>query len=189
MRGATREFLETYQTVRRRNSRSRNNADAVVLETLHHLDVDCNAGREIEVREGLDHLRRGVEDINEALMDAHLELFSRVLMDEGGAVDRPALELGGERHGADDDSIKARRRVHNLLHREVEDLVLIGTDSDAELVLCYRNSRGRFLLRYGFFHSRHHRLFYGALHWLLRLDCGRHVVSWNLAVGRSKITR
>lgn len=49
---------------------------------LHHFDVNCNPRREIEVREGLDHLWRRVHDINEALMDAHFELFASVLVDE-----------------------------------------------------------------------------------------------------------
>src|SRR3989338_4857165 len=107
MRGATREFLETYQTVRRRNSRSCNDADAVVLEVLHHLHINRHTGGEIEVCEGLYHLRRGVQNIYEALVDAHFKLLSSVLVDEGGAVHSPALYLRRERHGADHDSVKA----------------------------------------------------------------------------------
>ena len=40
-----------------RNFRNCNEVDAVFLELLYHLDVNCNAGGEIEVREGLYHLR------------------------------------------------------------------------------------------------------------------------------------
>ena len=50
---------------------------------LNHLYVNGDAGREIEVREGFNHLRRGVHDIYEALVDAHFKLFTRVLVDEG----------------------------------------------------------------------------------------------------------
>lgn len=39
---------------------------------LDHLDVDCNAGRKIEVREGLDHLRR----VKIAFMDVDPEKFT-----------------------------------------------------------------------------------------------------------------
>ena len=87
------------------------------LSLLDHLDVDCNAGREIEVREGFNHLRRGVHDIYEALMDAHFKLFARVLIDEGGAVDCPTLYFSWQWDWANDDGVEARGRIHNLLHR------------------------------------------------------------------------
>src|SRR3989344_76230 len=118
MLGATREFLETYSDVRRKKfSKSQRRRCSGFGSPLHHFYVDGDAGREIEVREGLYYLRRGVHDIYEAFMDAHFKLFACILIDEGGAVDRPALNLGREWHGADDDSIKTRGGVHNLLHR------------------------------------------------------------------------
>ena len=78
---------------------------------LDHFYIYRHSAGEIEVRECLYHLRRGVEDIDEALMDAHFKLLARVLVDEGGAVDRPTLNLGREWHGADNDRIKARGGV------------------------------------------------------------------------------
>ena len=52
------------------------------LKSLDHLDVDRNARRKIEVREGLDNLWRRVQNVDKSLMDAHLELLTCVLMDE-----------------------------------------------------------------------------------------------------------
>src|SRR3989344_7957746 len=120
MLGATREFLETYSDGRRKRfSKSQRRRCSSFGSALHHFYVDGNAGREIEVREGLNNLRRGVKDIYESLMDAHFKLFSSVFVDEGRTVDCPALDLGGERDRADHDSVKARGSVHNLLHREI----------------------------------------------------------------------
>lgn len=48
-----------------------------------HLDLDVDTGREVQARERLDRLGVGVEDIDNAFMDAHLELFARVLVNEG----------------------------------------------------------------------------------------------------------
>ena len=48
---------------------------------LDHLDVDCNARRKIEVREGLDNLWRRIHDVDKALVDAHFELLTAFFID------------------------------------------------------------------------------------------------------------
>ncbi len=50
---------------------------------LHHLHVDGDAGWEVDVGQGLDDLGGRVEDVDHALVDAHLELLAGVLVDEG----------------------------------------------------------------------------------------------------------
>ena len=115
---------------------ARNEVDSMILEPrLYHFDINGDAGRQREIRESLDHLRRRVHDVDQALVDAHLELLARVLVNERRAVHGPALDLGRQGHGAHDCGVEARRRVHDLLDREVEDLVLVRADADAELVL------------------------------------------------------
>ena len=76
---------------------------------LNHLHINRDARREIEIREGLDHLRRGVQDVDKALVDAHFKLLSRVFVDEGRAVHCPTLNLGRERHGSNDDQRRSVR--------------------------------------------------------------------------------
>jgi len=49
---------------------------------LGHFDVDCYSRWEREVREGLDDLGIRVEDVDNALMNAHLKLLASVFVDE-----------------------------------------------------------------------------------------------------------
>lgn len=44
-------------------------------EQYLHLDFDVHAGGECQIRQRLDDLRRRRVDVDEALVDAHLELF------------------------------------------------------------------------------------------------------------------
>src|SRR5215216_4836888 len=48
---------------------------------LLDLDLDVDAGGEIEALEGLDGLRRGLDNVDQALVDAHLEVLAGVLVD------------------------------------------------------------------------------------------------------------
>ena len=52
------------------------------INRLYHLNVDSDTRGQVEVREGLYHLRRRVHDVDKALMDAHLELLACVFVDE-----------------------------------------------------------------------------------------------------------
>ena len=45
------------------------------------LDLDVDARGEVEALERLDRLARGLDDVEEALVDAHLEVLARVLVD------------------------------------------------------------------------------------------------------------
>jgi hypothetical protein len=118
------------------------------LSRLHHLHVDGDTGRKIEVRKRFDNLRVWREDVDETLMDAHFELLTCVLVDERGAVHSPTLDLCGKRYRADDLRIEAIRRIHDLLHREIEDLVLVRAHADAKLRLSCNSCVGS-LLRLG----------------------------------------
>jgi hypothetical protein len=53
------------------------------VSDLLDLDLDVDAGGEVEPLERLDGLRRGLDDVDKALVDAHLEVFARVLVDVG----------------------------------------------------------------------------------------------------------
>ena len=73
---------------------------------LHHLDVDVDAGWQRQVGERLNDLRSRIEDVDHALMHPHLELFSRIFVHEGRAIDGVLLDLVRERYGTDHLSIK-----------------------------------------------------------------------------------
>ena len=48
---------------------------------LLHLQFDVDAGREVEALQGLDRLARRFDDVDQALVDAHLEVLAAVLVD------------------------------------------------------------------------------------------------------------
>ena len=63
-----------------RRSRPRRRRGTAVSDLLD-LDLDVDAGGEVEALERLDGLRGGLDDVDEALVDAHLEVLARVLVD------------------------------------------------------------------------------------------------------------
>src|SRR4051812_20909470 len=52
---------------------------AMSVQSLQ-LDLDVDAGRQVEAHERVDRLRRGVENVDEPLVRAHLEVLARVLV-------------------------------------------------------------------------------------------------------------
>ena len=47
---------------------------------LLDLDLDVDAGGEVEALEAVDRLGRGLEDVEQALVDPHLEVLAGVLV-------------------------------------------------------------------------------------------------------------
>src|SRR5260370_7111542 len=64
------------------------------------LDLDADAGRKTETLECINDARIEVEDVDDALVRAHLELLARVFVDEGTADHGQLGDLCWERDGA-----------------------------------------------------------------------------------------
>src|SRR5882757_4910255 len=62
------------------------------------LDLDVDAGGEIELHQRVHRLRRRVDDIEQALVRTHLELLAALLVDVRRAVDREFLDPGRQRN-------------------------------------------------------------------------------------------
>src|SRR5688572_9661025 len=62
------------------------------------LDLDVDARRQVELHQRIDRLRRRVDDIEQALVRAHLELLAALLVDVRRAVDREALDARRQRN-------------------------------------------------------------------------------------------
>ena len=60
------------------------------------LDLDLDAGGNLEVHQGLNRLLGGGDDVDEALVGAALELLTAVLVLVDGAQDGDDLGLGGQ---------------------------------------------------------------------------------------------
>jgi len=53
-----------------------------IRRSLYHLYLNVDARRKIQIRERFNYLRVGVQDLDQALVDAEFELLAGVLMDK-----------------------------------------------------------------------------------------------------------
>src|SRR5437868_10279957 len=112
------------------------------------LDLDVDAGGEVEPHERVDRLRGRRVDVDQALVRAHLEVLPRVLVLERGPDDAVDVLLGGKGHGTGDGGAGALSRVHDVLRRLVHLLVVVALQPDTDLLLRHRRllSPSRYLM-------------------------------------------
>src|SRR5262245_61171123 len=99
------------------------------------LDLDVDAGGQIQLHERVDGLGRGIDDVQETLVGAHLELLPGGLVHVRAAQDRPAIDDGGQEHGPGHAGARPPDRLHDLLHRAIEQVVIVGLEADANLLI------------------------------------------------------
>src|SRR5262249_34319748 len=97
------------------------------------LDLDVDARRKVQLHEGVERLLRRLEDVEQALVRADLELLARLLVDVRRAQHGELVDLGRQRHGAGHAGPRALRRVDDLAGRLVEQAVIVGLESDSDL--------------------------------------------------------
>src|SRR4051795_7492836 len=112
---------------------------SMVISRTSELDLDVDTRREVEPHQRVDGLRRGVEDVDEPLVGAHLEVLARVLVLVRRADHAVDVLLRRQRHGAGDASTRAGDGVHDLARRGVDHLVVIGLEPDADLLSRHRS--------------------------------------------------
>src|SRR5205085_10177725 len=106
---------------------------AIALRLLD-LDFDVDARRQVEPLEGVDGLGGRLEDVEQPLVDPHLEVLAGVLVDVGRPDHAVAVDLGRERDGAPHTGLGAHDRLDDLLRRLVDDLVIVGLEPDPDLL-------------------------------------------------------
>src|SRR3954451_13269729 len=85
------------------------------VRTSHsELDLDVDAGRQVEPHERVDGLRRRVDDVDESLVGAHLEVLAAVLVLVRRADDAVDVLLGRQWHRAGDLRARTGDRVNDL---------------------------------------------------------------------------
>src|SRR3954451_17457950 len=112
---------------------------STVMSGASELDLDVDTGGEVEAHQGVDGLRRGVDDVDQSLVRAYLEVLARVLVLVGRADDAVHVLLGRQRHRAGDLRTRAGDGVHDLPRRGVDHLVVIGLEPDADLLSRHRS--------------------------------------------------
>src|SRR5450759_383171 len=98
------------------------------------LDLDVDAGRQVQAHQRVHGLRRGVENVDEPLVRAHLEVLPAVLVLVWRADHAVHVLLGRQRHRARDLGARPGHRVDDLARRAVDDLVVVGLEPDADLL-------------------------------------------------------
>src|SRR6195952_2430765 len=116
------------------------------------LDLDVDVGGQVEAHERVDRLRRRIDDVDQPLVRAHLEVLAAVLVLVRRSDNDDHVLLRGERHRADDLGARTRDRVDDLPRRAVEPRVVVRLQSDADLlsrhgflVPCAPEARGSWL--------------------------------------------
>src|SRR6201994_2132381 len=101
------------------------------LET--DLDVDAG-GKRVEALERVDRFRRGLEDVDEALVRADLEVLARVLVLERGPDHAVDVFLGGQGHGTGHGGTGALRRLDDLARGAIDRVVVVGLQPDSNFL-------------------------------------------------------
>src|SRR5437763_3998549 len=99
------------------------------------LDLDVDAGGEVELAERVDRLLRRLEDVEQTLVGADLELLARLLVDVRGAVHGEAFDVGRQRNGSGDASARPAYGFHDLAYRLIEQPVVVRFQTDADLLV------------------------------------------------------
>src|SRR3954470_24091166 len=85
------------------------------------LDLDVDTGGEVELHQRVHGLRGRIDDVEQALVGAHLELLAALLVDMRRTVDGELLDAGRQRNGSANLGTGAFRRIHDLTGRRIED--------------------------------------------------------------------
>src|SRR6195256_2784245 len=98
------------------------------------LDFDVDTGGQVELHQGIDGLRGRVDNIEEALVGAHLELLAALLVNVRRTVDGELLDAGRQRNGSAHLGTGTFRRIHDLTGRRIEDSMVERLESDANIL-------------------------------------------------------
>src|SRR6202011_2737876 len=85
------------------------------------LDFDVDTRGQIELHQGIDGLRGRVDNVEKALIRAHLELLAALLVNVRRTVDGELLDAGRQRNRSANLCTGPFRRVHDLTGRRIED--------------------------------------------------------------------
>jgi hypothetical protein len=99
------------------------------------LDLDVDASRQVELHQRVQRLRGRLEDVDQALVRAHLELLARLLVDVRSAEHGVLADRRRQRDRARDASAGAARGLDDVRRGLVEQLVIERLEADSDLVV------------------------------------------------------
>src|SRR5207249_11672063 len=101
---------------------------------MSELDLDVDAGRQVEPHQRVDRLRGRRVDVDQPLVRAHLEVLPRVLVLERRADHAVDVLLGGQGHRPGDGGAGPLSSLDDRLSRLVELLVVVALESNSDLL-------------------------------------------------------
>src|ERR1051326_2106638 len=102
------------------------------------LDLDVDAGRKVELHQSVDGLRGRIDDVEQPLVRAHLELLAALLVDVRRAVDRELFDPGRQRNRAAHLRACSFGGIDDLARRRIEDAVIERLEPDADVLAVHR---------------------------------------------------
>ena len=100
------------------------------------LDLDLYAGGKLDTHQGLDGLLRGVQNVDQTLVGAGLELLAAILVLVYSAKDRNDLLLRGERNGTGNGAAVSLCNLHYLLRCGIDEGVVKAFQTHSDLFFC-----------------------------------------------------
>src|SRR3954452_5662430 len=97
------------------------------------LDFDVDAGRQVELHQSVDGLGGRIEDVENALVRADLELLTRLLVDVRRAVHRKFLDAGRQGNGTPTLRPGPLRRRDDLAGRCIENPMIERLEANADV--------------------------------------------------------
>ena len=114
---------------------------------LLDFELDVDPGGDFEALESVDGLLRRLQDVEQPLVDVHLEVLARVLVLEGGPHDRVAVLLRRQRNRSAEVRLGPLDRLDDLLGRLIQDLVVVSLEPDPNPVLgCHHEILQNYLM-------------------------------------------
>src|SRR5213594_4391307 len=113
----------------------RERSEATPVGLASELDLDVDAGGQVELHQRVHGLRRGIDNVEESLVGAHLELLARGLVDVWAPQHGPAVDDRRQQHRPRDAGARPAYRLHDLLDRPIKQLMIVGLQADADFLI------------------------------------------------------
>src|SRR2546426_1023808 len=113
----------------------RERSEATPVGLASELDLDVDAGGQVELHQRVHGLRRGIDNVEESLVGAHLELLARGLVDVWAPQHGPAIDDRRQQHWSRDAGARPAHGLHDLLDRPIKQLMIVGLQADADFLI------------------------------------------------------
>src|SRR5262249_18013069 len=98
-------------------------------------DLDIDARSQVQLSQRINRLLGRLEDIEQALVRADLELLTRLLVDVRRAIHGEAFDVRRRRNGPGDAATRLTHGLDDLLHRLIEQAMVVVLEPYPDLLV------------------------------------------------------